>query len=171
MSEALVFDTGPLSHFAEAQWLKILQALAGDRAVLIPRSSEGRSRRRPISIRFSGRYSTRIGSRRTAVTTSTSSSLRPATRGDWRRAGRTSGNCGVLALAEARGHIAVIDDRVARHVGEENGVHVKGALALMCEGIQQGMLTVPLVSRIADDLLATEYRLPVRPGQFASWAA
>jgi predicted nucleic acid-binding protein len=81
------------------------------------------------------------------------------------------GECGVLALAEVRRHIAIVDDRVAREVGEEYGVEIKGTLALMCEGIQQGMLTVPLVSKIADDLLATEYRLPLRPGQFESWAA
>jgi len=36
LSEALVFDTGPLSHFAEAGWLKILQALAGERHAIIP---------------------------------------------------------------------------------------------------------------------------------------
>lgn len=36
MSGALVFDTGPLSHFAEAGWLKILAVLAEDRTVLIP---------------------------------------------------------------------------------------------------------------------------------------
>lgn len=36
MSHALVFDTGPLSHFAEAGWLKILEVLAGDREVLVP---------------------------------------------------------------------------------------------------------------------------------------
>lgn len=35
MSDALVFDTGPLSHFAEAGWLKIIQALAGVRQVII----------------------------------------------------------------------------------------------------------------------------------------
>ena len=29
--EAYVFDTGPLSHFAEAGWLKILQVVTGDR--------------------------------------------------------------------------------------------------------------------------------------------
>jgi hypothetical protein len=33
-----------------------------------------------------------------------------------------------------------------------------------------GPLTVRLVARIADDLLATDYRLPVLPGQFESWA-
>jgi hypothetical protein len=34
-----------------------------------------------------------------------------------------------------------------------------------------GLLTVPLVSKIADDLLATEYRLPIEKGGFEQWAA
>lgn len=36
MSEVLVFDTGPLSIFAEAGWLKILQVIVRDREVVVP---------------------------------------------------------------------------------------------------------------------------------------
>ena len=170
MSDALVFDSGPLSHFAEAGWLKILQALAGERQVLIPEVV------------------------RTEISDSTYlyPFLAQVLDADWIRTDRSDdvellvaqarytrrlasgkrnlGECGVLALAEIRHHVAVVDDRVAREIGEEYGVEVTGTLALLCEGIRQGMLTVPLVSRIADDLLATEYRLPVQPGQFESWA-
>ncbi|GIF41032.1 nucleotide-binding protein [Actinoplanes xinjiangensis] len=170
MSDAYVFDTGPLSHFAEAGWLKILQALAGDRLVLIPEVvrtevSEAThlypfltqildadwiktDRSDDVELIVAhARYTARLASGR-----------------------KNLGECGVLALAEVRHQIAIIDDRVAREAGEEYGVEIKGTLALMCDGIRQGMLTVPLVSRIADDLLATEYRLPLRPGQFESWA-
>ncbi|WP_127499594.1 hypothetical protein [Actinoplanes solisilvae] len=83
---------------------------------------------------------------------------------------KNRGECGVLALAEVRGYVAVLDDRAARRVAEENEVEICGTLALMCEGIRQGMLTIPLVARIADDLLATKYRLPVKPGRFEAWA-
>ena len=80
------------------------------------------------------------------------------------------GECGVLALAKLRGLTAVVDDRVARQVGEEDGVQIQGTLSLLQQGVRQGLLTIPLVSRVADDLLATEYRLPFTPGQFAGWA-
>jgi len=80
------------------------------------------------------------------------------------------GECGVLALAEVRGHLAVLDDRVARTVGEENGVRIVGTLSLLCEGVRAGLLTVPLVSTIADDLLSTDYRLPIAIGGFEAWA-
>jgi len=36
LSEALVFDSGPLSHFAEAGWLNILKSITGARTALIP---------------------------------------------------------------------------------------------------------------------------------------
>jgi len=171
MSGALVFDTGPLSHFAEAGWLKILAVLAEDRTVLIPEVVNAEIAAATHIHPFLGqiREADWIKVDRSDdvefIVTQARYTQRLAT-------GRTNlGECGVLALAEVRKHVAIIDDRVARNIGEEYGVQIKGTLALMCEGIQQGMLTVPLVSKIADDLLATEYRLPVRPGQFASWAA
>ena len=35
-AEILVFDTGPLSHFAKAGWLGPLRAMVGDRRALVP---------------------------------------------------------------------------------------------------------------------------------------
>lgn len=83
---------------------------------------------------------------------------------------RNLGECSVLALAKAEGAIAVIDDRAARRVGEHNHVTIKGTLGLMVDAIRAGLLTVRLVSQIADDLLASEYRLPFAPGDFEIWA-
>lgn len=34
--EILVFDTGPLSHFARQNWLGVLKAVVGERRALIP---------------------------------------------------------------------------------------------------------------------------------------
>ena len=41
----LVFDTGPLRHFAVQGWLGVLHFLAGDRTVVIPESVEDELRR------------------------------------------------------------------------------------------------------------------------------
>ena len=51
-----------------------------------------------------------------------------------------------------------------RNIGEA------GVLALLCDAVDSGLLTVKLVSALADDLLATEYRLPFKPGRFEAWA-
>jgi predicted nucleic acid-binding protein len=146
VSHALVFDTGPLSHFAEAGWLKILEVLAGDREVLVPEVVFDEIKTATHAYPF-------LGQVRDAGWIKVDRSddvefLVVYARYTSRLASGTKnlGECGVLALAEVRGHTAVVDDRVAREVGEEQGVQITGTLALMCDGIRQGLLTVPLVS-------------------------
>jgi predicted nucleic acid-binding protein len=87
-------------------------------------------------------------------------------------AGRNVGECGVLALAETTPHaVAVVDDRVAANAAKGRNVTIRRTLGLLCEAIRQGLLTVPLVSALADDLIQDSYRLPFGPGGFARWAA
>lgn len=171
MSETLVFDEGPLSHFAESGWLKILETIADDRAILIPQLVDDEISRAThaypflAQIRDAGwiKVDRSDDLQFLVVQARYASRLASGT--------KNLGECGVLALAEVRGFTAVVDDRAAREVGEEYGVRVTGTLALLLQGIQLGLLTVPLVSKIADDLLATEYRLPIEPGGFERWAA
>lgn len=86
--------------------------------------------------------------------------------------GRNLGECGVLALAETTPNsVAVVDDRRANKAARGRPVTVRRTLGLLCEAIQQEQLTVAMVSAVADDLLAAEYRLPFEPGGFAQWAA
>jgi hypothetical protein len=35
-NEILIFDTGPLSHFARQNWLGVLKAVVGERTAVIP---------------------------------------------------------------------------------------------------------------------------------------
>lgn len=85
--------------------------------------------------------------------------------------GRNVGECGVLALAETTPHaVAVVDDRVAANAARGRKVVIRRTLGLLCDAIRQGLLTVPLVSALADDLLRDSYRLPFGPGGFARWA-
>lgn len=82
---------------------------------------------------------------------------------------RNRGEAGVLALASVIGGTAVIDDGAGRKAADDHGVNKKPTLALLCEAIHSGLLTVKLVSAL-DDLLATEYRLPFEAGGFEEWA-
>lgn len=63
------------------------------------------------------------------------------------------------------------DDGPARRAAEDHGIALRPALALLCEAIRDGLLTVALVSALADDLLISAYRLPFGPGGFEEWAA
>jgi predicted nucleic acid-binding protein len=170
-SGVLVFDAGPLIVFAKSGWLGVLKALVGERTALVP--------------------DVVIDELRTGVETDThtqavlesswlahrrlESDLEMALYAKFTRIlgrnGRNQGEAGVMALAASTAGVAVIDDRVARNVARDARIPCRGSLALLNEGIQAGLLTVPLVSAVADDLLAREYRLPFKPGGFEKWAA
>jgi predicted nucleic acid-binding protein len=169
-SDALVFDTGPLRHFAVQGWLGVLKFLAGDRPVLIPESVEVELKRQAhdlpvvhqvldapwITVDRSGdlpflmafaRYEDRLVER-----------------------GENRGECGVLALGEVRGFEVVLDDAVPRVIAEEKDIRVTATLPLLCKAIRDGQLTVPMVEHLADDLISGEYFLPFPPGGFRTWA-
>jgi predicted nucleic acid-binding protein len=77
----------------------------------------------------------------------------------------------VLALCEVFGYEAVLDDQVARGQAESHGIAVTATLNLLCAAIRECQLTLALVEKIADDLIASEYFLPFPPGGFRSWVA
>lgn len=168
--DILVFDTGPLSNFAQQGWLGVLKAIVGDRTAVIPdvvvdelrqgthRDSriqgvldapwiERRELRSDDELAAFGRFSALLV-----------------------KGSRNIGEAGVLALALTNGGFAVVDDSAARKAASTGGIPTRPTLALLCEAIRQGLLTVRLVSELADDLLANDYRLPFQPGEFEKWA-
>lgn len=168
--DALVFDTGPLRHFAVQGWLRVLHFLAGDRPVVIPESVERELRRQSHELPV----------------------LNEILDADWIRVDRSDdltflarfsryeerlvvgdanlGECGVLALGAVRGFEVVLDDGVARTLAEEDRLRVTSTLALLCQAIRNRKLTVPMVEKLADDLLMGDYYLPFGPGGFRTWA-
>jgi len=169
--EILVFDTGPLLNFAQKSWLGLLKAVVGDRQAMVPdvvveelkvsatRGSGGRAvldtrwiehreLRSPEEVAAFARFSERL------------------VRGD-----RNRGEAGVLALALTVGGVAVIDDAAGRMAAERNGIRLRPTLKLLLEAVGKELVTVKLVSHLADDLLANSYRLPFPPGGFEKWAA
>jgi predicted nucleic acid-binding protein len=170
-SEALVFDTGPLRHFAVNGWLGVLRFLAGDRTVLIPESVEAELLRQVREI----------------------PALRQVLEAHWVVVDRSDdtqylaafaqfenllvvdgttnqGECGVLALGSTRGFEMVLDDSVPRQIAVDRGLQVTATLPLLCKAIREGKLTVPMVASLADDLIIGEYFLPFEEGQFQRWA-
>ncbi|MEV0845602.1 hypothetical protein AB0J21_06895 [Streptomyces sp. NPDC049954] len=170
---AYVLDTGPLSHFAKAQWLGVLKSVLKGCRVLIPDVVEEEVRRGVD--RHPHLHAVLGADWITTVTLDSPAQLRAFAHyashlvGD---NGRNVGECGVLALAESLppGTVAVVDDRVAVEAARGRPVLVRGSLGLMCEAIRTDQLTVTLVSEMVDDLLRSGYRLPFKPGGFAEWA-
>jgi predicted nucleic acid-binding protein len=167
--DALVFDTGPLCHFAHAGWLGTLKAVVGKRLAVVPDAVlvelevgvASDSRLRAV---LEADWIDRRELREPHELTSFAKFAQRLVSGD-----RNRGEAAVLALAETMPAVAVIDDAAARRAAVDFDISFRPTLALLCEGIRGGLLTVPLVSALADDLLATEYRLPFQPGGFERW--
>lgn len=166
-----VLDTGPLSHFARAGWLGALKAvLAGGRA-LIPDTVEqelydGVATRPYLQAVLDAEWIEVVALDTADHLTALAFYAGRLVGSD----GRNLGEAGVLALAEVEDATAIVDDRVAVNAAHGRSVRVRRTLGLLCEALRSGLLTLALVSAIADDLLVHEYRLPFEIGGFAEWA-
>lgn len=168
-----VLDTGPLSHFAKAQWLGALKLVLADHHVVIPDVVEHEIHQgagsHPHLVGILPADWIKIVALNDPEHVSSFTQFAKALVGP---DGRNLGECGVLALAQnLDSAVAVIDDRAARKAADEAGLQVRGTVGLLCDAIHAKILTVPMVSAVADDLLATDYRMPFKAGDFAKWAA
>ena len=167
-----VLDTGPLSQFPRSQWLGVLKAVLSEVRVVIPdvvktELREGVAQHHYLQAVLDARWIDVVPLDTDEQLSAFSYYAERLVGGN----GRNVGECGVLALAETTPcATAVLDDRVARKQAEQRKVEVRGTLGLLCEAIRKELLTVPLVSAVADDLLENSYRLPFGPGGFAQWA-
>jgi predicted nucleic acid-binding protein len=170
--EAYVLDTGPLSHFSRSQWLGVLKVVLKDVRVLIPDVVDAELRKG--TVRHGYLQAVLDADWIEVVSLDTPEQLAAFAYYEQRLVGldgRNAGECGVLALAETTEHaVAVVDDRVAVNAAKGRNVKVRRTLGLLCDAIRQGLLTVPLVSALADDLMQNSYHLPFGPGGFARWA-
>lgn len=166
----LVFDNAPLSAFARARELPLLELLtAGNDRVTtaeVVLELESGLRDHPelrevlelpwlrverlteeVEIVLFAEYARRLGSGAHDV-----------------------GEASVLAWAEAHGAIAFTDDEAAVQIGKERRVPVKRTLALMARGVRRGDVSEATAMRAADEMIATGARFPFGPGAFARWA-
>jgi predicted nucleic acid-binding protein len=171
--QAYVIDTSPLSHFARSQWLGVLKVVLKDVRALMPDVVEAELR--TGAAQHSYLQAVLDADWIEVVSLDKPEQLAAFAYYEQRLVGsdgRNIGECGVLALAETTTNaVAVVDDRVAGIAAKGRNVEVRRTLGLLCEAIRQGLLTVPLVSALADDLLQNSYRLPFGLGGFARWAA
>ena len=168
--EILVFDTGPLRHFAQQNWLGVLKAVVGNRTAVIPdvvvdELRMGAARDGRIQAVLDATWIEHRELRTDEEILAFADFAELLVRGN-----RNRGEAGVRALAVTTGGTAVVDDGAARRAAESCGVRLRPTLSLLCEAINRGLLTVELVSALADDLLAGAYRLPFGPGGFEKWA-
>lgn len=166
----LVFDSAPLSCFARAKRLELLEQLThGDervttRAVLDELREGVREhaelqdvlelawlRVEPVDgleeLRLFAEYARRLGASKHNI-----------------------GEASVLSWAEAHAAAAFTDDETAVQIGRGRGVDVKRTLALVARGIKRGLLSDAAAQSLTDELLRAGARFPFRPGEFVAWA-
>ncbi|GAB3717190.1 hypothetical protein GCM10027598_27760 [Amycolatopsis oliviviridis] len=168
--QILVFDTSPLAHFARQNWLGVLKAVVGEREAIVPdvvvdELNEMALRDDRVAVAAAADWIQRRELRTSEEIREFAYFSSLLVRGN-----RNRGESGVLALAKTAGGTAVIDDGAGRRAARANSVPLKPTLSLLCEAIRKDLLTIKLVSALADDLLISQYRLPFSPGQFETWA-
>lgn len=169
--QVLVFDTGPLCNFAQQNWLGVLKAIVGSRTALVPdvvqeelRAGAASDSRIQAVLEAGWIQAHELRTDEEIQAFDHFSALLV-------RGRRNVGEAGVLALAATIGGVAVIDDAAGRRAAERHRVALRPTLALLVDGLRAGLLTIPLVSALADDLIAGSYRLPFEAGGFEKWVA
>ena len=169
--EILVFDTGPLSHFARADILGVLKSVVGPRHAVMPEAvvtelSQGVHLDYRIQAVLDADW---MEHRAIETATEVDAFARFA---DLLVSGDDNiGDAAVLALAETMPARAVIDDWVACEIARKGRIAFCRSLNLLCEAVHSELLTLDFVSEIADELIRTNYRLPFGPGEFKAWTA
>jgi predicted nucleic acid-binding protein len=165
-STSIVFDTGPLRHFAIQNWLGVLKFLMNGRRVYIPDSVErelrdGVNHESGIAAALDADWIHVFRSNELAYSRAFSKyhDLLVAD-------GKNIGECGVLAMGEVYGSELVIDDSTPRSMAEDRNIPVTATVPLLCSAIREKTLTTPMVESLADDLLSGSYYLPFKPGGF-----
>jgi predicted nucleic acid-binding protein len=168
--EILVFDTGPLSHLAKQGLLEMLRHVLGPRLAVITdtvaaelRAGVGQYEYLKLVLDASWIERRELLSEREIMEFARFSAFLVSGERNW-------GEAGVLAFAKAHDAIAIIDDGPARAAARRYGVRCQGTLRLLCDAYNEGQLSASVISEIADDLIAGEYRLPFKPGGFLAWA-
>ncbi|WP_181811155.1 nucleotide-binding protein [Streptomyces ipomoeae] len=164
--DALVFDTGPLRHFATQGWLAVLRFLAGERKVYIPDSVARELNEARDSVPAVGQA---LDADWINVYRSTSLHYAEAFAGYRDRLvvdGKNVGECGVLAMGKVYGCELVLDDAVPRQIAEDERIKVTATVPMLCEAVRAKQLTMVMVEQLADDLLEGDYFLPFGRGGF-----
>ncbi|MGQ0520507.1 MAG: hypothetical protein ACT4PX_05050 [Actinomycetota bacterium] len=171
MSETLVFDNTPLSHFARAGRLDVLEKLVAPHRCLTPAEvtteihaglSVHPGLAKVLSVQWIdvvelvevedvvafARYKAELGG----------------------GPDKNNGEAAVLAWASVHGGIAIIDERAGSRIAQRDGIPVHGTLWLVANGLRTERLARQDAERIVDDLVATEMTLPVDGAGFVTWA-
>jgi predicted nucleic acid-binding protein len=167
---ALIFNTSPLSHFALAGRLAMLDRLTAAYRRVVPQAvldelQAGELAHPPLADVLNADWLEVVAGDGLAELRAFAYYVQVLGAGL-----RDIGEASVLAWAEVNGGIAVIDERAGRQAAQARGVVVHGTLWLIANGLNVGELLLPEAERLVDQLRTTGARLPCSGAQFFEWA-
>jgi predicted nucleic acid-binding protein len=167
---ALVFNTSPLSHFARAGRLAVLDRLTAGHRRVVPQAvldelQAGEPVHPPLADVRNAGWLERVACNGLAELQAFAHYVRVLGAGE-----RDIGEASVLAWAEVNSGIAVIDERAGTQAAQARGMAVHGTLWLIANGLNAGELLLPEAERLVDQLRSTDARLPCSGAEFFEWA-
>lgn len=168
----LVFDTTALSHFTRADRTDELRAaVAGDEPILLAEVAAELARGIPS---YPPLGSAAAGGWLKQAELKELPELAAFARYKGELGGgpeRNNGEAAVLAWVSVNGGIAIVDEVVARAIGNREGLQVHGSLWLLIRSFRTRMLDRATIEATVDDLIGTGMRLPVSTGAaLFAWA-
>ena len=167
---SIVFDAIALIHFSRAGRLKELQVSSTeDEAILLAHVSKELEQGGPLLPNLDP--ATVAWLKPADITEMTElaafASYRTELGGP---AERNNGEAAVLAWISVNGGTAILDEEVARNIGQDDGLAVHGSLWLIARSFNNGILDRATAEGTVSDLLTTGMRLPFKKGtDFIPW--
>lgn len=171
MSVDLVFDNTPLSHFARAGRLGVLEKLVGPYRCVTPAEvineiHAGTSEHPSLSRVLSAQWLEVVELLQVAELVAFARYKAELGGGPDKNVGEAA----VLAWASVYGGIAIIDERAATRMAQRDGINAHGTLWLVANGVRSQRLTRSDAELIVDELASTDMTLPVDGAGFFAWA-
>ncbi len=171
MTGALVFDNTPLSHFARAGRLDVIEKLVAGRRCVTPEEVAneivvGVPEHPALAKVLASDWLEVVGLAETAEVVAFARFKAELGGG----IGQNNGEAAVLAWTASNDGVAVIDERAGTRIAQREGIEVHGTLWLMANAVRDGHLTRIQAEQIVDQLAATDMALPVDGEGFFAWS-
>lgn len=169
--DALVFDNTPLSHFARAGVLPVLEVITAAYRRVAPAEVVQEL------IRGTSKYPALVSAINlpwiNIVELTEIEEIVAFARYKTELGGGTehnSGEAAVLAWASVHGGTVIIDERAGTRAARRDYIEAHGTLWLITNAIRDSKLSKPEAARMIDQLAATDMALPTDGAGFLAWA-
>lgn len=171
MTQSLIFDNSPLSHFARAGRLATLEELVQGYRCLVPVEV-----RQEIDVGipdFPDLAEILAVPWLESIEISEFRELAAFARYKSELGGgpqENTGEAAVLAWTSINGGVAIIDERAGNRLAQRDEISVQDSMWLVAQGVQTGVLHRSEAENLVDDLRATHMWLPASGKEFFAWA-